>query len=106
MVPDFSTTTDSGQAYATVPFPEPADLFDNSGGAVTVTTSPSDGAQLSIGVHEVTYTVSDPNGNSVDFTVMVTVQGKYYYHVKIGRGLQAACALSIKPDLNKTMSFF
>ena len=62
--------------YATVNFPHPTDLSDNSGGVVTVSTSSANGTQLRIGNNEVTYTVEDPYGNSVDFTVTVTVKGK------------------------------
>ena len=74
-VEDFTVPTDDGEAFATVSFPLPSDLRDNSGEAVTVTTSPDNNTELAIGEQTVTYTVADTNGNSVMFSIKVTVIG-------------------------------
>ncbi|XP_038056901.1 hyalin-like isoform X2 [Patiria miniata] len=70
---DFVVPTDPGKAYAIVSLPLPSDVMDNSGEEVTITTSPANNSRLDIGTTEVTYTATDPSGNSVMFGINVTV---------------------------------
>ena len=73
---DFTVATNSGQAFATVSFPLPTNIRDNSGGMVDVTTSPANNSQLEIGPHIVQYTVTDSAGLFQTLPVTVTVIGE------------------------------
>ncbi|XP_038055536.1 uncharacterized protein LOC119727638 isoform X2 [Patiria miniata] len=71
---DIVVSPDEGQLFANVTLPLVSNRADNSGGPVTVTVSPSNSDMLPIGMHDFMYTVMDIYGNSVTFTITVTVR--------------------------------
>ena len=76
---NFEVPTDPGQAFATVSLPLPTNVMDNSGGEVTITTSPANNTRLNITTHEVMYNATDPSGNTVMFSINVTVVGMHFW---------------------------
>ena len=69
--------TASGQTTAVVTWTEPT-ASDNSG-FYTITSSHSSGANFTVGITTVTYTVVDAAGNSVTYSFNVTVTGMDFF---------------------------
>ncbi|XP_022079485.1 hyalin-like [Acanthaster planci] len=70
---DFEVLTDPGKPNAIVSLPLPTNIMDNSGGEVNITTSPVNNSMLDIGTNEVMYMATDSSGNTVMFSINVTV---------------------------------
>ncbi len=75
MPSNINANTDSGLATTAVSWTAPT-ASDNSGGAVTLTSTHNPGDTFSIGTTTVTYTATDPNGNEATASFTVTVTGK------------------------------
>ncbi|XP_072033083.1 hyalin-like [Amphiura filiformis] len=74
-VSNITANTDMNQSYAIVTWSEPT-ASDNSG-SVTLTTDYNPGDEFSIGNTYVTYTATDPSGNSAALSFTVTVNGPF-----------------------------
>ena len=73
-ITDFILNTDRDQPYATASWITPT-AIDNSG-SVTLSSDYNSGNVFLIGTTDVTYTATDPSGNSAIFTFTITVKGK------------------------------
>ncbi|XP_033122084.1 hyalin-like, partial [Anneissia japonica] len=65
--------TDFGEVNTTVDIPSPT-VSDNSGESIGISTDPSIPRTLGIGTHTITFSASDPSGNTDTCSVTVTVQ--------------------------------
>ncbi|GHA37159.1 hypothetical protein GCM10007103_18130 [Salinimicrobium marinum] len=69
---NITTTTDPGENYATVTFPD-ATATDNCSASVAQTGGSTSGSQFPVGTHTITFTATDPSGNSFDCSFEITV---------------------------------
>ena len=70
---NLNVNTDVGLPTANVSWMEPT-VTDNSG-FFTLTTNHTSGSAFAIGVTTVTYTATDPSGNTAGYSFDITVQG-------------------------------
>ena len=78
-VSDVTHNTDDNQPYATVTWSEPS-ASDNSG-SVSLTSDYSSGDTFPIGGASVTYTATDPTGNTATFSFTLEITGKFVYEL-------------------------
>ena len=74
---NITQNTDANQSYATVTWSEPS-ASDNSG-LVSLTSDYSSGDTFPIGGTSLTYTATDPSGNTVTLSFAIRITGKYVY---------------------------
>ena len=76
-VSNITQNTDANQPYATMTWSEPS-ASDNSG-SMTLTSDFSSGDTFPIGGTSITYTATDPSGNTATFSFTIRITGNYVY---------------------------
>ena len=76
---DITQYAEPGEATAVVDWTPPT-ATDNSG-SVTMTSTHEPGTALNVGSTTVTYTATDPSGNSVEYSFTINVEGKRSYFI-------------------------